>query len=165
MTYEHRRQAYVDFLVRADNRAAHILDELSKGNEQPSSLGLGSVGDALQRIDILGGRQAAQAAHRVDRVLSDWGSWRIGADSFDEYDAAMDQVREAIRRDLAVPDWANRSSTTGRCSWSGCGPSRLPFKPVPDVSQTGQQWASTNCGAGLPEIPLLKLTDRGGGIP
>jgi CHASE1-domain containing sensor protein len=98
-SYEHRRDAYVDF-IKESYRLWNAFEEASAGGkfDAPAEY-LVPLYDRVIQVQIFGTREAAKLAEKAFENLSD------GVFLGDDPDpTALKLLRNEIRRDLSIPD-------------------------------------------------------------
>jgi len=112
-TYDHRRQAYIDFLTEADRlkRASEIARETGR-TDRPSDDAFDVLTDRWTAVHVYGSEEGADLASQCLENLRLW-AWNLHDDGLaDDVLQSWNQYVEHVRRDLGVPHGrAERSGT------------------------------------------------------
>ena len=113
-TYDHRRQAYIDFLTEADRLKRTCETAIETGNtDRPSDDAFDVLTDRWTAVHVYGSEKGADLASQCLENLRLW-AWNLDDDGLaDDVLQFWNQYVEQVRRDLGVPHGpaAERSGT------------------------------------------------------
>lgn len=105
-TYEHRRDAYMEFLrTHAAYERAHAEPDPDRGPPEPEDML--SLIDAHEQVAVFGTLDAQEAAEHALREMTD----RILGDASPDWEV-IQRFRTIVRRDLGVPDRIDEQKDT-----------------------------------------------------